>query len=425
MSTALAIASVTAVVKKLLDDGLADPSVVTAVGGTIPVHTLPPDRIRTDGNESRQISLFLYNVAPNPGWRNVGQPSRGPNGERLTNAPLALDLYYLLTAYGKEQLDMEKALGYAMQVLHETPLLGRETIRAVAEGASSELAEQAEMVKLTPHPMTTEEISKLWASFQTGYRPSVMYHASVVLIESKRPARAALPVLTRGRGDPATGSDEGVRVESGLLPPFPTLLQAIPPGDQPSLRMGEELVLRGHHLEGQTVQVSFTHVRSSRTLTLAATAASATEITVRIPPDPAPGPVDPGSPQNPENWQSGLYSVAALVQRAGEARRTSNLLPVALAPRIEPTIDAATNRLSVKCSPKVWKAQDVRLIVGEREVSPEPIVAEKADTLTAPLAGLPAGEQWVRLRVDGIESILVDRSATPIKFDDTQKVAIP
>src|SRR3712207_6975174 len=41
-----------------------------------------------------------------------------------------------------------------------------------------------------------------------SYRPSVAYHLSVVLIESKLPARSPLPVLTRGKRDPDTGRSE-------------------------------------------------------------------------------------------------------------------------------------------------------------------------------------------------------------------------
>jgi hypothetical protein len=38
--------------------------------------------------------------------------------------------------------------------------------------------------------------------------------------------------------------------------------------------------------------------------------------------------------------------------------------------------------------------------------------------------GAPAGEHWLRLRVDGVDSVLVDRSVTPPVYDDTQKVTI-
>ena len=48
---------------------------------------------------------------------------------RLANAPLALDLHYLLSVYSGGDLHAEILLGYAMQLLHEMPVLTRDAIR--------------------------------------------------------------------------------------------------------------------------------------------------------------------------------------------------------------------------------------------------------------------------------------------------------
>ena len=69
--------------------------------------------------------------------------------------------------------------------------------------------------------------------------------------------------------------------------------------------------------------------------------------------------------------------------------------------------------LTVKCSPKVWQEQEVSLIVGDRAIVAEPITVAKTDTLTFKSSDLPSGAQWVRLRVEGTESILIDRTKTP------------
>ena len=44
-----------------------------------------------------------------------------------------------------------------------------ESLRALA---NSSLAEQLEQIKLTPDTLGAEEISKLWAAFQSKYRPT-------------------------------------------------------------------------------------------------------------------------------------------------------------------------------------------------------------------------------------------------------------
>src|SRR6185503_15896940 len=111
MSTALALASVTAVLKDLLNNGLIDHDVGASVGEVI-VSTLPLDRVDSlEADKKSRLNLFMYQVTSNPGWRNQALPSRDSNGERVSNPPLALDLHYLLTAYGAEEFHGEILLG--------------------------------------------------------------------------------------------------------------------------------------------------------------------------------------------------------------------------------------------------------------------------------------------------------------------------
>jgi len=77
MSSALAIAGVTAVLRDLLNDGLINHNVSGVLGSTVTVSTVPPDRVVT---ESSQLNLFLHQVTPNTGWRNEGLPSRDGSG---------------------------------------------------------------------------------------------------------------------------------------------------------------------------------------------------------------------------------------------------------------------------------------------------------------------------------------------------------
>ena len=126
--------AVTATLKDLLNDGLLNHDLSSI--GSFSVTALPPDRISTGQNEPNQLNLFLHRVTSNTGWQNTGLPSRDANGTRITNAPLALDLHYLLTAYGSQDLNAEILLGYAMHLLHETPMLTRQQLRNVLGGIS-------------------------------------------------------------------------------------------------------------------------------------------------------------------------------------------------------------------------------------------------------------------------------------------------
>src|SRR5947208_14704682 len=183
MSSALAIASVTAVLKNLLDNELIHQSATTSVGD-VTVTALPPDRIPTGAEERAQLNLYVYRLTPNSSRRRNGTSAL--QEERLESPSLALDLHYLLTAYGERDFQAEISLGHAVQLLHETPILTRETIRiALASGSSSRasgtalpllsasnLADQLEQIKISPEFLSMEEMSKLWSTLQTRSRLS-------------------------------------------------------------------------------------------------------------------------------------------------------------------------------------------------------------------------------------------------------------
>lgn len=228
MSTALAIAGVTAVFRDLLSDGFINHDATAVLGSTVTVSALPPDRVLSaNGAEATQLNLFLYHVTPNRGWVNEGLPSRdNSGGQRLSNPPLALDLHYLLSAYGAAELHAEVVLGYAMQLLHENPVLDRRAI-AIALNPSPDvgttlptalralsecgLADQIEQIKFTPEYLGTEEMSKLWTALTSPYRPTVAYVASVVLIEATFPTRSGLPVSPAGRSRADTNAESRSR----------------------------------------------------------------------------------------------------------------------------------------------------------------------------------------------------------------------
>src|SRR5204862_2810850 len=155
--------------------------------GAINVTAIAPDLVKVeDPDFGPRLNLFLYRVSPNQGWRNELLPSYDVNGTRTSNPPLALDLHFLLTAYGKTDFHAEILLGYAMSLLHEHPVLDRAAIRraltpsplgpsilppAFQALSASDLADQLEAVTLTLEPMDTEEMSRLWSAIQSHYRP--------------------------------------------------------------------------------------------------------------------------------------------------------------------------------------------------------------------------------------------------------------
>lgn len=433
MSNVLALAAVTAVLKDLLNDGLINHDLSASVGN-VAVSAHAPNLVTTGKDDAPQLNLFMYHVTPNSGWRNVGLPSRDSGGERLTNPPLALDLHYLLTAYGSQDFQAEILLGFAMQLLHETPVLTRQAIRATLQApspvdgallpparramAAAALAEQAEQIKIIPESLSTEEIAKLWSAFQAPYRPTAAYRVSVVLIEATQPAKSPLPVLTRGSVESGAGQEQPFRVRPDLVSSLPALLAVHPLHRQASARLGEVVILAGQNLAGTDLKVRFTHPQLTTAIELDPEAgATPTQLAVRL-------------PEQPEAWPAGMYTVAVLLQQPGEEhRRTTNELPLALAPRLDLPLDVVRANsevvtLTVRCSPQVRPGQRVALVLDDQEIPAQPH-PDPTGTLTFARQSLAAGDYRVRLRIDGVDSRLIDRSVTPPVFDASQSVTIP
>jgi len=427
MSTALAIAGVTAVLRDLLNDGLINHNVSGVLGSTVTVSVLPPDRVvPANGTEASQLNLFLHQVTPNLGWRNERLPSRDASGrQRLSNAPLALDLHYLLSAYTGGDLHAEILLGYAMQLLHETPVLTRSAIQtalnpspgtgtslppALRALADAGLERQIELIKLTPEYLSTEEVSKLWTALQTHFRPTAAYMASVVLIEAAQPARSALPVLSRGERDSATGRDRGVMVRPDLLPPVPILDRVVPNAGQPVARLGEPIALEGHRLAGTSREALLANDRFGIEEAIAVPNGTAElSFAFTIPTaDAADFPV-------------GVYRVGARLVRSGETDpRETNRLAMTLAPHITGlpmlvTRVGGTATFTVDFHPALRAGQDATLILGQQAFAPEPFTPP-VTSLDFVIPDAPVGDHLARLRVDGIESPIIDRAATPPAF---------
>jgi Pvc16 N-terminal domain len=200
MSSALAVASVTAILKSLLENGLVDHGISASVGSDVIVSALPPDRVDVGADERAQLNLFLHQITPNTNLRAPGRLVLDAD-ERQAAAPrLALDLHYLLTAYGAQDFQIEILLGYAIQRMHQAPTLKRDAMRAslkalstsdhgnvllpaLAALASSNLAEQVEQIAITPQFLNSDEMSKIWSALQARYRPSIAYKVSMVLFE--------------------------------------------------------------------------------------------------------------------------------------------------------------------------------------------------------------------------------------------------
>jgi Pvc16 N-terminal domain len=431
MSNELAVASVSFVLVDLLNNGLIDRDIGSAVGEVI-VSALAPDLVDSQQNGKSRLNLFLYNITQNEGWRNVNYPSRNAAGERIDNPPLALNLHYLMTAYGAEQFHAEILLGYGMHLLHETPVLARNAIRRslaapsqVASGGglpgtmlnlfTSDLADQVELIKIWPQTLSTEEISRLWTAFQAKYRPTAAYQVSVVLIQSTASTKKALPVQSRSVTAVPFQKPVIDRILSRENPNSPT-------ADQPILA-GYELVLNGSELKGQITTVLFGTVE----VTPAAADTSASTIIVALPGTLQPGTQSVtvvqslllGSPPVPHRTiesdpavfvlRASIQNVALLdLQGTGSQPRSGQLqITLDLAVGATQTVLVMLNQLlpsgSSTGSPLAYSFPVPPRIALD---SPPPNLPPPTNVLSVAFAGVVAGDYLIRVQVDGAESPL-------------------
>ncbi|MEU7240033.1 DUF4255 domain-containing protein [Streptomyces sparsogenes] len=191
MSNALAFATVTQALAILIANNLR-PEIDMAVS----VETRrPPAEPPTEPT----VNVFLYQVTPNASMRHNDLPTRASDGTLLKRPAAAMDLNYLISAYGDEtELVGQRLIGCVVRTLHETPVLPRDVIEEAAERpylAGSDLAESPQKVRFTPIQMDVDETSKLWGMlYQTPYSLSVCYQGSLVLVEGVERPVPAKPV---------------------------------------------------------------------------------------------------------------------------------------------------------------------------------------------------------------------------------------
>jgi len=430
MSNALAIAAVTTTLRHLLQQRF------DTDGFNVTVTTRPLDKARDNNNNGNQVNLFLYQTQINAAWRNMDIPTQVKPGE-TGQSPLPLNLYYLLTAYAQNddfpEPTSHRLLGQAMSVFHDHAILSSEDIKAALPNlVEYDLYDQVERVRITSQPLSMDELSKLWTTFQTQYRISAAYEVAVVLIESTRPTKVPVPVLARGVGD------QGVASQASLIPPYPVLtamnFTAIEEArlnlpayqasllQKPAASLGDSLTLTGYNLDG-AVSVLFSHQQLdvSNPVAIAPSDRTPTELKLTLPDQPA-------------QWPAGFYTATAVVNQMGE-ERTSNGLSLSLAPEIEAIAFNGRDQtdpnkpnnviLTVTCRPQVFVGQRVSLVlntqnselaaIADREL-PARNHSNQTNTLDFELGDIPGGTYQVRprLRVDGVDSLIVDYSVIPL-----------
>lgn len=398
MSDALSIAAVTETLRAVLGD-----AVRRAVPGARVTARHPYDAADADAAQAGPaLNVFLYRTDVDAAWRNTDPVGTHPGETR--HPALALALHYLFSAYvspGDDSALPERLIGAAMSALHDRPELRADDLRTAAD--FSDLHLQQEPVKLTPSALTADEMCRLWSSLGGGYRLSVAYEARVVLIDSSVPGRTPLPVLRRGE------AGAGPAAAPTAVAPWPVLEAVSPSVAAP----GSDVVLSGTGLAAGTPSVRLTHLLlGGQPVVLPARADTADAVRATL----------------GEDLGAGCWSAVVVLTDADGAERTTRPLTLRVAPRVTSPLPLTVVLdpegaavLEVTCAPAVHPGQRVELLVAGRPVTAEPFT-RATGTLRFRLAAGAPGRYPLRLRVDGVDSPLVDGDTG--RFDPDAAVVI-
>jgi len=396
MSNFLAIATVTETLRQMLES-----SVSQDVNGAVATAVRPN---ASSGLPPIGVNIYLYQVSPNAAWRNADLPTRREDSSLAQRPRVALDIHYLLSFYGDDNtMEPQRALGSVVRTLHAIPLLTRQRIQAAVTSASflttSNLADEVEQVKFTQAALSLEELSKLWSVFfQTPYVLSVAYQGSVVLIESEVTPRVALPVRERN---------------IYVMPFRQPLIEQVTSdaGASEPITADSMLSISGQQLRGDVMRVRIGEAEIIPELQ----DVSDTEIHLQLSSPPFP----------PDSLRAGVNSVqiihdifmgTPLVAHPGVE---SNVEAFVFHPTITP-VSVTSTQVILQVNPMVGEKQRVVLLLNENTaIAPEaytfvdePRLAD-TNSIEITISDVKAADYFIRLRVDGAESLLEMDPASP------------
>ena len=413
MSNHLSIATVTAVLQRTLQE---------AVQGDVfgaRVTTVRPINLGDSPSESG-VNIFLYQVSANPALNNIDATPLRSKG-RPTKRQAALDLYYMLSFYGKDtELEPQRILGSVVRTLNDRRIITSEMIRETLVDSNfafledSNLAEQIQQINISPIDVDLEELSKAWSGFfQTNYLLSIVYKVLVVLIAGTEPWKRALPIQDRNLGGmvpfPHKPVIEQVVSQEGRLKP---------------IFADSKLLIRGKNLKGNIIQVRLGGIE--------ATPQEVSEKQVSLSLSDLPG----------DSLRAGVQSLqvihqisAAIKPQSNNGRESgngnstdfnnrveSNAAPFVLCPTItELSVSDIETRGDQYCSVEllvetnltIEKTQRVVLALNEWSTEDSaaylfdaPARRTETNSITFSIPKIKIGEYLVRLMVDGAESKL-------------------
>lgn len=149
--------------------------------------------------DTTRLTLYLYRVTVNEHLRQQRPGVMSPEQQ----APLGLDLHFLLTAWAHNAQDELRPLAWAMRQLYQHPILDASSLSPEAGWGADEV------IQIIPSELSNEDMMRIWDALEPAYRLSVSYIARLVRLDPDTIADAGRVVATRfgyGTAAPVGGS---------------------------------------------------------------------------------------------------------------------------------------------------------------------------------------------------------------------------
>ena len=160
-------------------NGVAMPACSFALMSSGELAAGPPDEPR--------LTLYLYRVTVNEHQRQQRPDRMSPDQQ----APLGLDLHFLLTMWADKANDELVPMAWAMRQLYEHPILDASSLSPEAGWGPEEV------VQIIPSELAVHDMMRIWDAFDPAYRLSVSYIARLVRLDPDHIADAGPVVATR------------------------------------------------------------------------------------------------------------------------------------------------------------------------------------------------------------------------------------
>jgi len=162
------------------------------------VSDMPPERVAAS-TVTDTLNLHLYHVMEDVHYKNLTPPGLG--GAPVSRQPLALSLFYILTAHHEinevyDAQNQQNLFSLAIKTMHDHSMVD-DNLTISPDGGAQQTVMHAELrgrdnhFEISPRPLTPEEAMSFWSAEQTSTtRLSAYYEVRTIFIEPEEPTNA-------------------------------------------------------------------------------------------------------------------------------------------------------------------------------------------------------------------------------------------